>query len=232
MIHPQSSYRRLEQELESGLDALETPLGADFRTRGLALCAAATADGRRDVLRAALRVGLGRGIHAGLLREVLLQTYLFAGYPRAINALAELAALAPPTDTPAQLDLAIGGDEADWVNHGQALCREVYGEKYERLLTTMAHISPELGRWMVLEGYGKVLSRPGLDKKLRELTAVGALVPLAVPNQLRAHLRGALLMGASPSEVTSVLGTAALVAPGTMDDATTLLRRVEDEAMN
>lgn len=229
MIHPQPSYRRLERELESGLNDLESPRGADFPTRALALGAAAASDGRRDLVRAALRVVLAGGVDAGRLREVLLQTYLFAGYPRAINALAELAALTPHPDAPGGLDLAVTGDEAGWVARGQALCREVYGERYERLLTTMAKISPELGRWMVVEGYGKVLSRPGLDKRVRELTAIAALIPLGVPSQLRAHLRGALLVGASPPEITTVLRVASLVAPHALDDAALLLRRVEQE---
>jgi 4-carboxymuconolactone decarboxylase len=163
------------------------------------------------------------------LRETLLETYLFAGYPRAINALAELAALLPQPDPPETIDLTPRGEEATWVKDGQALCRRVYGERYDRLLKTMAHISPELGRWMVMEGYGKVLSRPGLDARTRELTAVAALLPLSVPNQLRAHLRGSLLVGASPEDIEDVLRVAALIHPEGLEEAMALLVRVREE---
>ena len=92
MIHPSSYYRHLERELESRLDALKSLSALDFSTPELALTAAAAASGRRDDVRSAIRIALRRGVSGDALHEVLLQTYLFAGYPRAINALVELAA--------------------------------------------------------------------------------------------------------------------------------------------
>ncbi len=78
---------------------------------------------------------------------------------------------------------------------------------------TMARISPDLGRWMVVEGYGKVLSRSPLGPRTVELTALGALSALDVPDQLRAHVRGAFLCGATREEIEGVVKTAALIAP-------------------
>jgi 4-carboxymuconolactone decarboxylase len=222
-------YRQIERELDSRLASLEASAGPDPELRGLALAAAAAARGRRDTLRAALRLLRRRSLHPGRLREVLLQTYLFAGYPRAINALAELAALEPEPAAPPRLDL--DGDRGalpSWRERGEALCRKVYGAAYEKLLATMARISPELGRWMVVEGYGKVLSRPALDAKTRELAAVAALMTLDVPDQLRAHLRGSFLCGASRSEVEGVLAAAALIAPELLEPARALLAPIAD----
>jgi alkylhydroperoxidase/carboxymuconolactone decarboxylase family protein YurZ len=207
-------YRHLETELDSRLAELERGGRLDPETRGLALAAAAAAAGRRDTTRAVLRLLIQRGQAPDRLRAALLQTYLFAGYPRAINALAELAALLPEPAVPPMVDLGgeIGQDR-EWLARGQTLCRRVYGGAYDKLLMALARISPDLGRWMVVEGYGKVLSRSPLGPRTVELTALGALLVLDVPDQLRAHVRGAFHCGATREEIGEVLKTSALIAP-------------------
>ncbi len=207
-------YRHLEPELDRELSELDRDPEPDPETRGLALAASATAAGRRDATRAVLRLLLRRGTSTEALRAAILQTYLFAGYPRAINALAELSALLPEPGEVPVVDLAgeIGQDR-EWLARGEALCRRVYGGAYDKLLMTMARISPDLGRWMVVEGYGKVLSRSPLGPRRLELVALGALLALDVPDQLRAHMRGALRCGATPGEISGVVRTAALLTP-------------------
>jgi 4-carboxymuconolactone decarboxylase len=69
-------------------------------------------------------------------------------------------------------------------------------------------------QWMVTEGYGKVLGRPGLDLGVRELCIVALLAVLGVPVQLYSHLRGALHAGAPPTAVDEAL----TVASGYMDE--------------
>jgi alkylhydroperoxidase/carboxymuconolactone decarboxylase family protein YurZ len=70
-------------------------------------------------------------------------------------------------------------------------------------------LHPALDLWMIVDGYGKTLSRPGLDLRHREFCSVGMLMPQRVPRQLVAHLRGALNAGASAAELDEVLAIAA-----------------------
>lgn len=221
-------YRHSPAELESRLTSLETSPYPAPETRILTLSSAAAAGGDRGLLGAVLRLARERGVSGEALREALTQVYLFAGFPRAINALAELSTVFSP-DAEASVDLSPRGDETRNLAAGETLCRRVYGERYEKLLRTMAHISPDLGRWMIQEGYGKVLSAPGLDVTVRELCAVAALFVLDVPSQLRAHLRGSLLVGARVEEVEGVLETAALIAPEGLDAARQLLSELAAE---
>ena len=194
----------------------------------LALAAAAASQENQEWCRAALRTALSRGTPPDRVREAVLQTHLFAGFPRAINALADLAYLAPlPENSRIELGHASEG-EREHLEQGQKLCRKVYGEGYEKLLRVMAQLSPDLGRWMLVDGYGKVLSRPLLEPKTRELCAVSALAVLHVPAQLRAHVRGALFVGASAPEVSVVLDIACWIRP----DQKELCRRTLDEAVS
>ncbi len=229
MVHHPAPHGELERDLEIGITDRFGSRDFPIHSRCLCLSAAAAASGRRDMVRASIRIALERTTPGSELYEVLLQTYLFAGYPRAINALAELAASLPRSTQHREIDLDPSGDETEWAARGQDLCRRIYGNRYSKLLEIMSEISPDLGRWMVIEGYGKVLSRPGLSPILRELTAVSALIPLSVPDQLRAHMRGAILIGASREDLRGVIETSVLVAPDAGAPAIGTLDRVEKE---
>jgi len=73
-------------------------------------------------------------------------------------------------------------------------------------------LHPDMERWMVKEGYGKVLGRPGLSLADRELCISALLAVLDVPTQLYSHLRGALNVGAQTGEVEHALRIAADVS--------------------
>lgn len=62
---------------------------------------------------------------------------------------------------------------------------------------------------MIVEGYGKVLSRPALDLKRRELCIVSACAMARQDRQLHSHLYGAMHAGASPAEVAAALDSIA-----------------------
>jgi 4-carboxymuconolactone decarboxylase len=58
---------------------------------------------------------------------------------------------------------------------------------------------------VVVDAYGKILGRPGLDSKRRELCTLAAIAMLRAERQLHAHLRGALNTGSSREDVDAVL---------------------------
>jgi 4-carboxymuconolactone decarboxylase len=72
---------------------------------------------------------------------------------------------------------------------------------------------------MIAEGYGKVLSRPGLDLARRELCVIAACAAGGHARQLHAHLHGALNVGASAEWVTDALDALADVVPSAPLDA-------------
>lgn len=173
-------------------------------TRALiALCAAV---GARN--RAALSITIDTAAEqadAAEAEEALLQSYLFVGYPVALQALAmwreRTGKLAPAAARP--------DDCKKRRARGEQVCETVYAGQYDKLRQNIAKLHPEMERWMLEEGYGKVLSRPGLDLKVRELCIIGVLVGLDAPQQLYSHLRGALNAGATTEEVDTAVEIAA-----------------------
>jgi 4-carboxymuconolactone decarboxylase len=133
------------------------------------------------------------------LVELGLMLRLYAGYPAAIEFLRAVGR-AWPARTGAR-PAASYEDWQAWRDKGERLCRRVYGESYPRLRAFMRALDPDLDSWMILEGYGKTLTRGGLTLAERELATVSALAALGWTRQLDAHLEGAERVGAPAAHV-------------------------------
>jgi 4-carboxymuconolactone decarboxylase len=124
------------------------------------------------------------------VEELLLQSYLFAGFPRALNATREWRRLHPEP-----VAFEPSGDVGRWRTNGEATCAVVYGSMYDRLRGNIRALHPLLDDWMITEGYGKVLSRTALDLARRELCIVAACAAAGQDRQLHSHLHGAVNVG-------------------------------------
>lgn len=181
----------------------------------LHLCrvAAALVTEDEERLRDQLHRALDAGVSVIALREVVLTAYLFDGYPAALEGFRVLAGIVgPPYRTPA--DTTYTTDSiARWRSRGEQLCRTVYGPQFKKLTGYVAEIAPELADAMIVEGYGKVLARDGLDPRLRELAVVAILAAKNRPRQLLSHCLGALRLGATEGELREALDAADEYAP-------------------
>jgi len=160
---------------------------------------------------------------ARVMYEGLLQTYLFCGFPAALEAL-----------TAFSNDMRVRGvvlthqpveaiNEAELRIRGDALCRKIYGSVYDRMMQRLVEVSPDLQAWMIIEGYGKVLSRPGMDLGLRQTCIVAVLAATNRKTQLISHVRGAIA-GNVPlqwlNEVSDTLASHQMQAASTLLDET------------
>ena len=105
----------------------------------------------------------------------------------------------PPPDQPTP------EDPTTWRARGEKVCARVYAGQYDRLRANIARLHPDMERWMLEEGYGKVLGRPAVDLKVRELCIASVLVGLDAPQQLYSHLRGAFNVGATIEEIETTV---------------------------
>jgi alkylhydroperoxidase/carboxymuconolactone decarboxylase family protein YurZ len=85
------------------------------------------------------------------------------------------------------------------------LYKRVYDSNAERLRAHVENMAPEIFRWMIVEGYGKVLSRPGLNIIDRETSIIAFLTMENRRKQLFSHIRGALNVGAGAEIVRLVV---------------------------
>lgn len=172
--------------------------------RALVRLSAALGSGERESWGAALSAARDRA-SGEAIEEAILQAHLFAGFPVTLNALILWRQIGRPA---AERAPEAGPDR--WRDDGEALCRRVYGGAYERLRENVRALHADLDRWMVETGYGRTLSRPGLDPVSRELCIVAILAVGPHLRQLESHLRGALNVGAPPTavdEAVEIAGT-------------------------
>jgi len=172
------------------------------RRRLLAELAARAVAPQRPLARALARARAA-GVPARALAELGLMLHLYAGFPSSIEFLRALREAEPKPARPRARRGAVGAshEAASIRARGVRLCARVYGPEYLRLRGFMRTLSPDLDRWMIDGGYGRVLSRPGLGLVERELCTVAALAALGWERQLEAHRRGAERVGASRAEV-------------------------------
>lgn len=175
----------------------------DVLTTGLVRLAAAIAMGGVPHVVDRCTACLELPVPNGWVDELMLQSILMVGYPRALAAAHAWRSVA---GRPA-VSLEDGGDfglQGEWVVRGEATCRTIYGENYGKLRANVSALHPALDAWMVTEGYGRTLSRPGLDLVRRELCVIAQVTALEAERQLHSHLRGALNAGASRAAIDAV----------------------------
>lgn len=191
------------------------------------MAAAAAAMGKLDLIAIAAHRSWYKRLVILPLYEALLQTYLFAGFPAALQALDTLAitlekadiAFSPPPLEPYNVD--------EFRRRGEELCAKVYTSAYQPMRERLKKIMPQLDDWMIVEGYGKVLSRPGLSILQRELITVSILTCGKGTVQLFSHLRGALNVGATQTQCEEAIQCVQyMVGKNRCLDALEVLRRV------
>jgi len=192
-------------------------LGSDERdaldpaTTALVRVAAALAAGKAQVLRDRFVAARAAAVPDRWIEELLLQSLLVVGYPLALVAFGVWRQVQGPRSGAG----AGSGEELAhedwqaWATRGSAVCAAVYGRAFHKLLLNLRALHPALEDLVLVDAYGKVIGRPGLDLKRRELCTVAAIAVLGAAQQLHSHLRGALNTGATRGEVEEVLGLVA-----------------------
>jgi alkylhydroperoxidase/carboxymuconolactone decarboxylase family protein YurZ len=181
---------------------------ADIHSKNLLpLIAAASAFRKLEILKSLIAETKTRKISFKKIYEALLQNYLFTGYPSALLSLKLLKELYPNKRIPKAADMNL----YHFRKRGEANCKKVYGNKFEKLISNVKNFSPDMAEWLVLEGYGKVLGRKGLSLKERELCIVATLAVLKFEDQLYSHINGAIRTKASIEEIQRVIESLILI---------------------
>lgn len=180
----------------------------DPATSALVALATAIAMGDEAQVEVHCRTCMAEGAPETWVDELLLQSTLMVGWPRALVAAAICRRVSGPVHS--LEDGADYGRLPEWQERGESVCRTIYGANYDRLRSNIQELHPALDAWMVTEGYGRTLGRPGLDLARRELTIVAQVAVQGAQRQLHSHLRGALHAGVSRQALDSAL---AIVRP-------------------
>jgi 4-carboxymuconolactone decarboxylase len=176
--------------------------------QAIAAIGAFTAAGRLPQLREALTEGLDAGLSVNQIKEILVQMYAYAGFPRSLNALGTLLALLeqrraegitdPAGDEPKPLPAGTDMLELGTANQTRLSGAPVTGPLFE--------FAPAVDRFLKTHLFGDIFSRDNVDWQSREIATVAALAALdGVESQLRSHFGIALNTGLTEAHLRGVI---------------------------
>jgi 4-carboxymuconolactone decarboxylase len=183
--------------------SVEKPNTLDPQTLALVRIAVATATGDEIKLRERMIAARAVNVPPQWVEELLLQSFLNVGYPLALVAFGVWRSVAGPVQDAGEP--IAHPDWERWTTRGVEACGEVYGRTFHKLMLNLRALHPAIEPLVVVDAYGKILGRPGLDSKKRELCTLAAIAMQNAPRQLHAHLRGALNTGSTREDVDAVL---------------------------
>jgi 4-carboxymuconolactone decarboxylase len=94
----------------------------------------------------------------------------------------------------------------EWFDKGREIRTRVMGKSYtDAALASPDPFDQDVQRILTELGYGAVWARPGLPLQTRSLITIALLASLNRPEELRQHIRGALRLGLSKTEVFETL---------------------------
>jgi 4-carboxymuconolactone decarboxylase len=195
--------------------------------------AAFTANGDLEKLRIALTEGLDGGLTVNEIKEILVQMYAYAGFPRSLNGINTFMTLMNERRANGIID-EIGKDASPVPSD---MNRNEYGAKVRAKLAGQETIPPPGGYQLftpVIDTFLKehlfadIFARDILDHQSRELATISALANMmGTGGQLYFHLGAAMNSGLSNAQMKDFIATLeAKVGKKVAEDASEILSRV------
>lgn len=178
------------------------------RQQSIVPVAAFAAAGDLTRLNAALNQALDAGLTVSDAKEILVQLYAYAGFPRSLNALGELMSVVEGRKQRGIQD-APGRSPSDAIPKGEDLLAAGTANQ-TRLVGgpvkgPLFEFAPAIDEYLKTHLFGDIFERDNLDWQSRELATVSMLsvLPGAEP-QLQAHMRISMNVGLSAGQLSQV----------------------------
>jgi len=175
------------------------------RQEAIAVIGAFAAAGDIARLGTALNDGLDAGLSVNEAKEVLVQVYAYAGFPRSLNALGELMKVLDARRQRGIQD-SPGRESSRAIPTGEALLAA--GTANQTRLAgapvrgPLFEFAPAIDTYLKTHLFGDIFERDNLDWQSRELATVGMLSALGgAESQLQAHMRISLNVGLTQSQL-------------------------------
>jgi len=187
---------------------MQTEQQLSTKQQAIVTIAAFTAQGNMKQLQVALDNGLNAGLSISEIKEILVQLYAYAGFPRSLNALQNFMAVLKerqqkgikdepgkaPDPLPADKTKLQLGTEIQTKLVG----RPVKGEIYE--------FAPAIDQFLKEHLFGDIFGRGILDFKTREIATISALAGLGgAEGQLRSHFGVGMYNGLTAGQLNHLV---------------------------
>lgn len=178
------------------------------RQRAIVPIAAFAAAGDIGSLNSALNQGLDGGLTISDTKEILVQLYAYAGFPRSLNALGELMKVVEARKQRGVQD-SPGSEPSTPIPKGDALLAA--GTANQTKLSgapvkgALFDFAPAIDEYLKSHLFGDIFERNNLDWQSRQLATVGMLSSLSgADSQLQAHMRISMNVGLTEKQLRQV----------------------------
>ena len=177
------------------------------KQQGIIPIAAFTANGDMEKLKSALNEGLDAGLTVNEIKEILVQMYAYAGFPRSLNGIHEFMTVMDERQVEGIKDEM--GKEASPLP--EDMNRDEYGAKVRARLAGQDVIpspsgfqlfAPVIDTFLKEHLFADIFARDNLDYQSRELATISALASMTgTEGQLRFHLGAAMNTGLTEAQM-------------------------------
>ena len=186
---------------------MDAPQALSAKQHSIIPIAAFTANGDMAKLSTALHEGLDAGLTVNEIKEILVQMYAYAGFPRSLNGINTFMAVMDERQAQGIKDTM--GKEASPVPAD--MNKDAYGAQVRARLAGQDVIPPPSGYQLftpVIDTFLKehlfadIFARDNLDDQSRELATIAALASMTgTAGQLRFHLGAAMNTGLTAAQM-------------------------------
>ncbi len=185
--------------------AMNTALNA--RQQSIVVISACTANGNLNELKTALNEGLDAGVTVSEIKEILVQLYAYAGFPRSLNAIHTFMNVIDEReakgikDEPGREPTSVAAD-LDRDDYGAAVRAKLAGQQSIPAPSGYQLFTPLVDAFLKEHLFADIFSRDNLDFQTRELATISALAALSgTAGQLQFHLGAAMNMGLTEAQL-------------------------------
>jgi 4-carboxymuconolactone decarboxylase len=178
------------------------------RQRSIATIAAFTAGGDLERLEQALDDGPDAGLTVNEIKEILVQMYAYAGFPRSLNGISTFMAVLGNREAKGITD-EVGAEPSPLPSDKSSV--EVGTENQTRLLGAPATgeyitFAPAIDQFLKGHLFGDIFGRGVLDFQSREIATIAALANLeGVDSQLASHVTIGFNTGLTEDDMTGLV---------------------------
>lgn len=172
--------------------------------------AALTAKGDLEKLRTSLGEGLDAKLSVNQIKDVLVQMYAYAGFPRSLNGLNTFKIVLDErkakgiTDTEGKAATPIN-DKGDKYERGRKNLEVLSGQPQSKPAKGFGEFSPQIDRFLKEHLFADIFDSDILTYQERELATISALAAMpGVQSQLESHLSMGINTGLSESQLGQV----------------------------
>jgi 4-carboxymuconolactone decarboxylase len=201
-----------------------------LKQQSIVTIAAFTASGDLQKLKTALTEGLDAGLTINEIKEVFVQMYAYAGFPRSLNGISAFLSVLEERekkgikDEPGKEPSPMPADKSS-IELGTEIQTRLVGRPVTGAIYTFV---PAIDQFLKGHLFGDIFGRDNLDFQSREIATISALANMGGVNpQLQGHLSVGFNVGMTEAQMRSLISVLeARVGKKEADNASELLSKV------